>query len=221
MRFYSQVVFPWLCDLVLDRAALAEQRRRLLAGAGGRILEIGFGTGLNLPWYPAPVRRITAVDPNAGMGRLARKRIGRTGIAVDLRAAGAERLPFAAGEFDCVVSTLTLCSIDRVHEALGEVYRVLRPGGHFLFLEHGRSPDAAVRKWQRRLNWLGARLGDGCRLDRDIGALVAAQPFAAVVADEFYLGGVPRTHGYLYRGTATKLGEPGASAPGGFAPSGG
>ena len=204
MGFYSRVVIPFLCDLFLDGEQLAEQRRRLLARAGGSILEIGLGTGLNLPCYPAHVHRITAVDPNPGMIRRAQRRVGQTGIAVDLRTAGAERLPFGAGAFDCVVSTLTQCSIDAVAQALAEVHRVLRGGGRFLFLEHGLSPDPAVRKWQRRLNGLQRRLADGCRLDRDVRGLVAAQPFVAVEVDEFYLGRVPPTHGYLSRGIAVK-----------------
>ncbi len=204
MGFYARVIFPRLCDLLLNTAAVARHRRALLAHAAGDILEIGFGTGLNLPQYPEGVRKITIVDPNPGMHRLAQKRIRQTGIEVDQRTLGGEQLPFAPGTFDCVVSTFTLCSIEQVEQALGEVHRVLRPGGRFLFLEHGRSPEPGVRKWQRRLNGLQQALGDGCRLDRDIKGLVTALPFASVQVDEFYLEKSPRTHGYLYRGIATK-----------------
>jgi ubiquinone/menaquinone biosynthesis C-methylase UbiE len=201
---YTQVVFPRLCDWLLSRPAVARQRQELLAAARGDVLEIGFGTGLNLPLYPAGVRAVTALDPNPGMGPLARRRIRQSGIRVDHRVLGGERLPFDPGTFDCAVSTFTLCSIAGVEAALGEVYRVLKPGGRFLFLEHGRSPDPAVRTWQRRLNRLEMWLADGCRLDRDIPGLVAAQPFATVRLDQFYLAGLPRTHGYLSRGVATK-----------------
>lgn len=204
MSFYARVVFPRLCNFLLDRPAVARHRRAVLAQAGGDTLEIGLGTGLNLPCYPAHVRTITAVDPNAGMHRLARRRAEQTGVAVDQRVLGGEQLPFADASFDCVVSTFTLCSIDEVGRALGEVYRVLRPGGRFLFLEHGLSPEPGVRKWQRRLNWLEMRLADGCRLDRNIKELIAAQPFVSVEAAESYLEKTPRTHGYLYRGTAVK-----------------
>jgi SAM-dependent methyltransferase len=103
-----------------------------------------------------------------------------------------------------VVSTLTVCSIEDVAAALREVGRVLRPGGRFLFLEHGLSPDPGVRRWQRRLGGVQRRLAGGCRLDRDVRGLVAAQPFAAVEVEEYYLPGVPRTHGYVYRGVATR-----------------
>src|SRR5262249_13636510 len=103
-----------------------------------------------------------------------------------------------------VVSTFTLCSIEDVDRALGEVYRVLKPGGRFLFLEHGISPEPKVQKWQRRLNWLEMRLGDGGRLDRNIEELVKAQPFASVEMEKFYMEKNPKTHGYMYRGIATK-----------------
>jgi ubiquinone/menaquinone biosynthesis C-methylase UbiE len=202
--FYARFVFPRLCELLLNRPCVARPRRELLAHAGGDVLEIGFGTGLNLPFYPQGVRKLTTVDPNVGMHSLARDRVRRSRIEVDQRVLTGERLPFDSGTFDCVVSTFTLCSIAAVAQALEEVYRVLRPGGRFLFLEHGLSPEPSVRRWQRRLNWLEMRLADGCRLDRNMNELVAAQPFSSVRVEEFYLERTPRTHGYLYRGIADK-----------------
>jgi len=204
MGLYSQVIFPFLCDFGLDRQFVANYRRELLAHASGSILEIGFGTGLNLPCYPPHVRKITTIDPNIGMYRRARRRIKQVGIEVDQRAVGGERLPFGDSTFDCVVSTFTLCSIEDVALALAEVYRVLAAGGKFLFLEHGIGPQPNVQKWQHRLNWLQMRLADGCHLDRDIKALVSAQPLASAEVEEFYIEKTSKTHGYLYRGTATK-----------------
>jgi SAM-dependent methyltransferase len=204
MSFFSQVIVPRLCDLLLNKSLLVRHRRGLLAGAYGDVLEVGFGTGLNLPYYPGAVHKLTAVDPNPGMHRLAQKRIKQTRIEVDQHILGGERLPFEDGRFDCAVSTFTLCSIEDVAQALREVYRVLKPGGKFLFLEHGLSPEPGVQKWQRRLNWLQVRLANGCHLDRDVKALVAAQPFAPVEVEGFHLERTPRTHGYLYRGVATK-----------------
>jgi ubiquinone/menaquinone biosynthesis C-methylase UbiE len=204
MGFYAQVIVPLLCDFGLDRPFVARYRRELLAHASGDILEIGFGTGLNLPYYAKEVHKLTAIDPNAGMYRRARSRIKQAGIEVDRRVLGSERLPFEDGAFDCAVSTFTLCSIEEVAQALREVCRVLKPGGKFLFLEHGLSPEPSVQQWQHRLNWLQMRLAGGCHLDRDMKALVAAQPFASVEVEEFYLERTPRTHGYMYRGVATK-----------------
>jgi ubiquinone/menaquinone biosynthesis C-methylase UbiE len=202
--FYSQTIFPRLCDFLLSGPFIAHYRRQLLAHAFGDVLEIGFGTGLNLPHYPRNIRKITTVDPNVGMYRLARKRIELAGIAVDQRVVSGERLPFEDNTFDCVVSTFTLCSIDDVGRALAEAYRVLKPGGKFLFLEHGLSPQPSVQKWQRRLNWLEMRLAGGCRLDRPIKQLVAAQPFSSLQVEEFHLEWTPRTHGHIYRGLAGK-----------------
>ena len=204
MGFYSEVIFPRLCDLFMDRSFVAKHRHRLLATAYGDVLEIGFGTGLNLPHYPVEVRKITTVDPNAGMHRLAQRHIRQSKIEVDQRVLSGERLPFEDNRFDCAVSTFTLCSIEGVGQALSEVYRVLKPGGKFLFLEHGLSPEPSVQKWQRRLNWLEIRLAAGCHLDRNMKALVAAQPFSSVEVEEFYLERTPKTHGYLYRGMAVK-----------------
>lgn len=204
MSLYSRLIFPRLCDFVLDTPAVAKQRRGLLSEVSGEVLEIGFGTGLNLPCYPDHVRKITAIDPNPGMHRLARKRIERSGIEVVKHVAGSERLPFEDQSFDSVVSTFTLCSIDDVQRAIAEVHRVLRTYGRFFFLEHGLSPDVQVQKWQRRLNWLERKFADNCHLDRPIRDLVEGQRFGSVEVAEFYLERMPRTHGYMYRGVARK-----------------
>jgi ubiquinone/menaquinone biosynthesis C-methylase UbiE len=204
MAFYQRVIFPWLCDLTLGQPFVAEYRKPLLAQAGGDILEIGFGTGLNLPHYPEHVHHITTIEPNAGMSRRARKRIEHSRVQVEQHPLRGEQLPFADDRFDCVVSTFTLCSIDDVSRALAEIYRVLRPGGRFLFLEHGLSPDSGVQKWQRRLNRLQMWLADGCRLDRDMRGVIASQPFGTMEFTEFDMARSPRTHGHLYRGSASK-----------------
>jgi ubiquinone/menaquinone biosynthesis C-methylase UbiE len=204
MGFYSRELFPRLCEFALNRPLVAKHRSELLAHASGMILEIGFGSGLNLACYPACVRKVTTVDPSVGMQRLAQRRIMQAGLEVDQRLLGSERLPFEDGSFDCVVSTFTLCSIGDVARALTEVYRVLRKDGKLLFLEHGLSPDSRVQKWQKRLNWLQVRVADGCHLNRNIRALVTAQPFVSVQADEFYMEKMPKTHGYMWQGIATK-----------------
>jgi ubiquinone/menaquinone biosynthesis C-methylase UbiE len=179
-------------------------RRELLANATGDVLEIGFGTGLNLPFYPESVRKITTVDLNVGMNAIAKRRIKKSRIEVDQRILNGERLPFDNDTFDCVVSTFTLCSIAKIDQAMVELYRVIKPGGRFLFLEHGLSPEPTVQRWQHRLNWLEMLLADGCRLDRDIRRIIATQPFSSLPIEEFYMADVPKTHGYTFRGIAVK-----------------
>src|SRR5262245_57146957 len=204
MGFYSRVIFPRLCDLMMADPRLSELRTTLLADAGGEILEIGFGTGLNLAHYPSTVKRITTVDPNPGMDWLARPRVAGSGIAVDQRSRRCEELPFADGTFDWVVSTWTLCSIPDAGRALAEIYRVLRPGGRFLFLEHGLSDRPRVQRWQRRLNPIQRIVGDGCRLDLDVESTVRSRPFQNVAVERFEMERMPRTHGTMYRGVATR-----------------
>jgi SAM-dependent methyltransferase len=204
MGFYSRFIFPRLCDRMMADPRLSELRAALLADAGGEILEIGFGTGLNLAHYPSTVKRITTVDPNPGMYRLARPRVAGSAIAVDQRSRRGEELPFGDATFDCVVSTWTLCSIPEVGRALGEIYRVLRSGGRFLFLEHGLSDRPGVQRWQRRLNPIQRIVSDGCRLDLDVESVVRSQPFQDVAVERFELERLPRTHGSMYRGVATR-----------------
>ncbi len=204
MSLYSQAIFPRLCDFILGWPFVARHRQQLLTAAYGEVLEIGFGTGLNLPHFPAEVKKITTAEPNAGMNRLATKRIQESKIEVNQRVASGERLPFDNDRFDCVVSTFTLCSVGDAGRVVSELHRVLKPGGAFLFLEHGLSPEPNVQNWQRRLNRLEIWLADGCRLDRDMKCLIAAQPFSSVEGREFYLEKTPKTHGYLYRGNALK-----------------
>jgi ubiquinone/menaquinone biosynthesis C-methylase UbiE len=204
MGIYSRHIFPRLCDWAMRRPEMARLRSEVLADVGGDVLEVGFGTGLNLGHYPEHVRRLTAVDPGEGMGRLARRRIARSPVEVDHRIAGAEALPFEDGRFDCVVTTWTLCSIPDVRRALAEIRRVLRPGGRFLFLEHGLAESPGVQKWQHRLTPIQRVLADGCRLDLDVEAVVRGQPFHHVEVDRFLLEGTPRLLGSMYRGVATR-----------------
>lgn len=200
MSWYSRRVFPLLCDWALGSAEVAELRKKLLQTAVGRVLEIGFGTGLNLPHYPPQVENLVLIEPNEGMHRRAWRRLQQASIGFEVHRADGQDLPFDDQSFDTVVSTFTLCSIPNVAKALAECHRVLRSGGRFLYLEHGLSPDPAVQRWQRRLNRLQMWLGDGCHLDRDIASLVRQQPFAEESLQQFYLARAPRTLGYLYRG---------------------
>lgn len=202
--FYSKVILPRFYDCLMDRPFWSKYRQAQLADVSGEILEIGVGTGLNLEHYPQHVHKITTVDPNPGMNRVLQKRIVKSGIEVDQRVISSEHLPFDDAAFDSIVSTLTLCSIPNVPQAMRELFRVLRPGGRFFFFEHGLSADLAVQKWQRRLNWLQRTFADGCRLDSDIRGLLSEVPFDAIKLENFYLEKTPKTHGFIYRGEAKK-----------------
>lgn len=204
MGLYSRYVFPRLCDWAMRAPRIDRLRRELLVEANGEILEIGFGTGLNLEHYPEHVRGITAVDPGEGMSRIARRRVARSTRTVDLRVQTAEELPFDDGTFGCVVSTWTLCSIPNAGRAVEEVARVLRPGGRFLFLEHGLAESTGVQRWQHRLTPIQRRLADGCRLNLDIAGLVRSAPFRQVEVERFVMQGTPRLLGSMYRGLAVR-----------------
>ena len=204
MGLYSKHVFPRIYDLAMDKPFWAKHRKEQLALLDGEILEIGVGTGLNLPHYPSHVRKITTADPNPGMNKQLQRRIDETGLDVDKKVISSESLPFDDASFDCVVSTITLCSIPDVTQAMQEIFRVLRPGGQFHFLEHGICPDTKVAKWQRRLNWWQGVVAVGCTLTLDIPKTLATQPFSLVEIDNFYMEEIPKTHGFIFRGTATK-----------------
>ena len=189
----------------MARPSIAQQRRHVIGQARGRVLEIGFGTGLNLPFYTSDVERLVAIEPNAGMGRWTRDRIGAAKVPVEQhRLAAGGRLPFEDGSFDTVVSTWTMCSIRDVAGALAEAHRVLKADGRLLFVEHGLSPEQGVAKWQRRLTPVFKRFGDGCHLDRDIESIVRASPLRVESIERFYLPDTPRVGGYTYRGVARK-----------------
>jgi ubiquinone/menaquinone biosynthesis C-methylase UbiE len=202
--FYHHFIFPRVLDLVMSSRRLHRPRDRTLAPARGRILEIGFGTGRNLSHYPPTVKHIEAIDPDTDLDRLSMPRIAHAAIKVDFHHLDAAHLPFEAARFDTVVSTFTLCSIPDVVHALGEVRRVLKPGGKFLFLEHGRSPDPSVARWQDRLNPAWMPLAGGCHLNRPMRALVEDAGLALGPAQDYYLHGTPRFVGYLTEGVATK-----------------
>jgi ubiquinone/menaquinone biosynthesis C-methylase UbiE len=204
LGLYHHYVFPWVLDLAMSSRMLYEPRERALAGARGRILEIGFGTGRNLTHYPPTVKRIEAIDPDLDLDRLSLPRIAHASIGVDFHHLNAEHLPFEDARFDTVVSTFTLCSIPDVLHALGEVRRILKPGGQFLFLEHGRSPDAKVARWQDRLNRAWMPLAGGCHLNRPMRDLIGGAGLEIGPARDYYLERAPKFVGYLTEGVARR-----------------
>ena len=203
MGFYSQVIAPRLLDWGMSDPSLALYRREVLSNVQGEVLEIGFGTGINLSYYPEHLQQLVTVDANPGMNAIAQKRIESSNIRVDNRVLNGENLPMADNTFDSVVSTWTLCSIANVEQALKEIYRVLKPGGRFFFIEHGLSDDPKVQVWQNRLNPINKAIAVGCNLNRNIKALVEAQ-FKNVTVEQFYTPKSPKISGYMYKGVASK-----------------
>lgn len=201
MNPYNRYVLPWIIEKGCGIPPVHEKRRRLIPRATGRVLEVGVGTGHNLPYYTAAnVTELIALDPAEQMHPRARERADRSGIVVRMLGLSAERIPLEDETIDTVVTTFTLCSIPDPATAVAEMRRVLRPGGQLLFAEHGRAPTEGVRRWQRRLNPVNRRLAGGCHLDRDIPALLRAELDIAEL-DEGYLPG-PKAPNYLYTGMA-------------------
>ncbi len=203
MGFYADHVFPRLMELCLGTRKFQEQREQALASVHGNVLEIGFGTGLNLPHYPKTVTWLTALDPATLLRKTVAQRSAELSFPVELLHLSAEKLPFEDGRFDCAVSTLTLCTIPEAIAALREVRRVLKPGGKFVFLEHGRSDDARVAKWQDIFNPLQRMIACGCNLNRPIDALIRQAGLRLDLLDRFQMPGIPRIASEMYRGVAT------------------
>lgn len=206
MGIYARYIFPWLLDWTLGAPELGDYRRRALAPARGNTLEIGFGTGLNLPYYPASVTRLTVLDSENMLHKRVAQRIAACPIPVTKLQLDAQgRLPFNDATFDSVVSTLTLCSIADTAPALAEMRRVLKPDGQLVFFEHGRSDDPAVARRQDRFNPLQKLIGAGCNLNRQIDRLIAQAGFELVELDRFLLPQTPRLLAEMYRGVAAPL----------------
>ena len=204
MGFYRNWLFPRFCHRALGTEHFTELRRRTLASARGRVLELGVGTGLNFDCYPPSVDAIVGIDPNPGMLELAARQAEGSTRPVELAAGRAESLPYADGSFDTVVSTVTLCSVADPGAVLDQAHRVLARGGRLLFLEHGLADDPRIARWQHRLTPLQRRLGDGCHLDRDFTAWFGASPFAVERLDAGFEPRMPKLAGYFYRGAAAR-----------------
>lgn len=202
MGFYADHVFPRLMDWGMGTRKFRQERQQALAPLHGAVLEIGFGTGLNLRHYPMAVTSLTALDPATLLPKKVARLISEGSLQVELVRLSAEALPFEDGRFDCVVSTWTLCTIPDAVAALREVGRVLKPGGKYVFLEHGRSDDARVARWQDSFNPLQQRLACGCNLNRPIDALIRQAGLKLENMDRFLMPGIPRIAGEMYRGIA-------------------
>ncbi|AFY75436.1 methylase involved in ubiquinone/menaquinone biosynthesis (plasmid) [Synechococcus sp. PCC 7502] len=203
MNFYSSNLLPRLMDWSMSGRALAKYRQEVLADVRGEVLEIGFGSGLNLEFYPEQIKKIVTVEPNTGMSAIAQKRIEQSSINVESCIGSGENITMPDNTFDSVVSTWTLCSITKVEKAIQEIYRVLKPGGKFFFIEHGLSKDPKLQVWQNRLTPIQKVIADGCHLNRNILNLIERE-FTEITIKEFQVDGLLKVGGYFYQGVATK-----------------
>jgi ubiquinone/menaquinone biosynthesis C-methylase UbiE len=202
MGLYGDQVLPRIVNVACDLKAAREQRRRVCAGLAGDVVEIGFGSGLNVPFYPGAVTDVAAVEP-ADLGwKLAAKRVRASAVPVHRSGLDGQSLPFPDDRFDAALSTWTMCTIPDIGAALRELRRVLKPGGTLHFVEHGLAPDEGVRRWQHRLEPVQKRLFGGCHLTRPIAELVKDAGFRIEELDTYYEQGSPKVIGAHSLGVA-------------------
>lgn len=202
MGFYENHILPYIINLACGVKPVRRQRQKIVPCAHGIVLEVGLGTGLNMPYYNRDsVEVIYGLEPNAKSRKMAAGPIGKTGLNVDMIGLDGQEIPLEKNSVDTVVLTYTLCTIPDAHKAVREMRRVLKPGGKLLFSEHGKAPDAMVRKWQDRINPMWKIIAGGCNLNRDIPELIKYGGFDIEALDEMYLPG-PRFAAYTYWGSA-------------------
>jgi SAM-dependent methyltransferase len=201
MGFYNDIILPRLCDLAMRNRQLLPFRQRVIGAAQGRVLEIGVGSGLNLPFYRPPATELVALEPSPRLAEMARGAPRASTMPITFLEASAEAMPLDTHSVDTVVTTWTLCSIPLAPTALAEMRRVLRPGGRLLFVEHGRAPDEGVRRWQDRLTPIWRSCAGGCHLNRPIASMIEAAGFCIDRIETGYIPG-PRPMTFMYEGSA-------------------
>jgi len=202
MGFYQEQLLPRIQDKVMARKPNRAVRARVCEGLRGAVVEVGFGTGLNAPYYPTEVSKMVAIEPSRVCTRIAEPRLDETSVPVEYGGLTGERLDLPSGEFDAVLSTWTLCTIPNLARALAEMRRVLKPGGSFHFVEHGHAPDEKVARWQERLEPLNKRVAGGCHLSRRISGDIEEAGFEIEKIETYYFKGEPKPMGYTYEGRA-------------------
>ena len=203
MSFYEDRVLPHCINFVMNNKQTREVRARVCADLKGDIVEIGFGTGHNLPFLPPAVTRVRAVEPSELSVRLAQQRIDAARAPVEIVGLDGQQIPLDDESADAVLCTWSLCTIPNPIEAVREMRRILRPGAQLHFVEHGLAEDSKVARWQHRLNGVQQKLAGGCNLNRDIAGILHAGGMQITRLDRYYEKGIPRPYGALYEGTAT------------------
>ena len=205
MGFYDRHILPRLLNAAMSAKPISYQRRKVVPRAEGRVLEIGFGAGHNLPYYdPNKVERIWALEPAAEMRARSAERRAASPIPLEFIDLPSETIPLDAESADTVLVTYTLCTIPDVMAALGEMRRVMKPAGRMIFCEHGEAPDESVKRWQRRITPFWKKIGGGCHVGRAIPKLIADGGFRVDDLETMYLPGTPRFAGFNYWGSASK-----------------
>lgn len=201
MSFYASWILPWLLDLAMRNKEARRYRERVIPQATGRVLEVGIGSGLNLPFYGAGVDHLFALEPSPELRRMAGRRTKGARFTVEFLDRSAEEIPLERGSVDTVVTTWTLCTIPDAARALEEMKRVLKPSGVLLFVEHGLAPNSGVQVWQHRLNPLWNRIGGGCNLNRKIDDLIVQSGFQLAELETEYVKGL-KPMSFTYSGRA-------------------
>ncbi|SDR51424.1 Methyltransferase domain-containing protein [Rhizobiales bacterium GAS113] len=204
MGFYSDIILPRLCHLSMRNRRFLPYRQRVIGAAEGRVLEIGIGSGLNLPFYGAPVREVLGLEPAPQLIAMARRRAEASAVPVTLVEGSAEAIPLDAKSIDTVVTTWTLCTIPQAANALAEMRRVLKPSGRLLFVEHGLAPDLGVRNWQNRLTPAWKFISGGCHLNRPIQTMIESAGFRCDRLETGYMPG-PKPMAFIYEGSARSV----------------
>ena len=201
MSFYNDVIFPRLCHLVMQNRQLIPYRERVVSSAEGRVLEIGIGSGLNLPFYRSNVREIVGVDPAPQLIAIARQLAGRLPMPVTFLEESAETISLDDNTIDTIVTTWTMCSVPQVGRVLAEMRRVLKPSGRMLLVEHGLAPEVRVQRWQNRLTPAWKRVSGGCHLNRPIRTMIEDAGFSFDRLETSYRPG-PKPWAFIYEGSA-------------------